>query len=344
MGRRRNRKAPKRERLPQSHNKARGPAGRAPLLVIAGLPATSAKIVEATIDNDRSTRWSAIAGAFSRDDAAIYADPRAMTDLLGRVCAFAIEGRAEDPSTVDPTRVVLAYVPAGGDEALWDGFGHSAWPLRLQHPDGVDADGSHWRHDPEMALVLARQAIATAEGDAVNSVRFRLEARRTDDPLLLPARNYMTDAHGPLVDAYRLFLQGALNVAAVEARVTRKRFPFELLPKFYAKAGGQKKTFAYDKRGLVFPRGAGQHGAHHLLPEDDLSPERLRRELEGRFRFGTPLEPPGFQHDVQWEKAAALVREHFECVDLGAVSVSGDHANVYGNDVVKAETVTALKK
>ena len=55
------------------------------------------------------------------------------------------------------------------------------------------------------------------------------------------------------------------------------------------------------------------------------------------------MNPPGFQHDVQWEDGSDMVREVLFCIDRGLVEVSGDHANVFANDKITAETVNALK-
>jgi hypothetical protein len=192
---------------------------------------------------------------------------------------------------------------------------------------------------------LIRQAIALVEGDPANGVRLRLESH-LDDSLLLPGKNFKLTKDEVLALRYRAFLRGDLGVEAIDAEVDVQRFPFERLRKFYKRTGGKNKSFAVDYRELVFAKArVGQDGGHHLMePGVQLTKKRLRRELEGRFRFGTPLMPPGFQHDVQWADDINLVRERFNCADLGTVEVSGDHANIFGNDVVKAEHVKEMQE
>ena len=323
----------KRKQLPQSRKKKRGAAGPAPLVVIAGLPEPTAKVAAQTINNDDQTRWRAVAGVFPQNDDAIYSE-RAITDLMIEVCAFAMKEARGAEDVRDPSRIVLAYVKARGSDSLWDGFGHSVWPIPLSYPARNLTTGRHWRFDIETANGLIRQAIAMAESEAVNSVRFRLESHRLYDSLLLPGRNFKLTKDEVLATRYREFLRGDFGVEAVDAEVKVQRFPFERLKRFYERTGGQKKSFAVDHRELVFAKAhVGQDGGQHPIESGvELTQKRLRRELEGRFRFGTPLEPAGFQHDVQWADGARLMRERFNCVDVGLVEVSGDHANIFGNE------------
>ncbi len=335
----------KKKPLPQSRKKTRGAAGPAPLLAIAGLPSETAEIAAQTINNDNQTPWRAVAVAFPQRDEAIYSE-QAIRDLMINVCEFAIKDAPSVERIRDPSRIALAYVEAQGSDALWDGFGHSVWPIRLTNMTWKGRDGRHWRFNIEETNCLIRQAITEAESGAVNSVRLRLEARRIHDALLLPGRNFQVTNDHVLAIYYRAFLCGNKTLDEIDAAINVQCFPFERLRKFYTRTGGQKKKFAVDHRDLVFAKAqVGQDGGQHLIERSaNLTSKLLRRTLEGRFRFGSPLEPPGFQHDVQRADDAALVRERFNCADLGLVSVSGDHANVFGNDVVKAVRVEPAKE
>jgi hypothetical protein len=177
-------------------------------------------------------------------------------------------------------------------------------------------------------------------------MRLRFEARRPDDVLLLPARNFHVTRDERLESRFRAFMRGELLAEEIAAQVSVKRFPFESLRKFYIRSGGTGKRFAVDYRGLVFAKSQnGQDGGHHdIATTAHRSLAYLRRELERRFRFGTPLEPAGFQHDVQWEGGADLVKERFDCSERGPVQVSGDHANVFPSDVVKGSEVRNADK
>lgn len=332
---------------PVSRAKTRGAAGRAPLLVLAGLPDATAKAAANTINNDGATPWRATAVAFPEREPVYEID--SVADLAAQALAYAIERDLQVDEFVDPTRIVLAYVDDDWTDPLWEGFGCAVWPVRMAHPNWEWPDGRHWRFDIETVMAVVRQAIATAEAEAATGARLRLEAHRRDDPLLLPSRNFELADDAILQDRYIDLLRNGVapaDIAALDDEVKRRKFPFERLRKFYSRMGGQNLSFAFDQRGLVFAKAnVGQDGGHHDIPVDeDLTAERLRRELEGRFRFGTPLRPAGFQHDVQKEFDAPLVRERMHHVDRGAVDVSGDHANVFASDVITAEHVKPPKK
>lgn len=319
-----------------SRPERRGPPGPSPLLVIAGLPEATALPAAATINNDRDSRWRAVAGVFPKGDGGIYADDAAIVDLGRLTCAFASEGARDAHGVPTPSRIVVAYVAEAGFARLWDVFGHAVWPIPLHHPDWDWPKGRHWRQEIETVNRLLKRAIGQAEEKAAEALRLRLEARRSDDVLLLPGRNFHLDAEQRLVDRFRSFMSDGLDVAGVEAGIRVERFPFERLAPYYIRMGGRGKRFAIDNRDIVFAKSNhGQHGGHHELPAGtDMTAPLLQRMLEARYRFGTPLEPEGFQHDAQREKGAQFTNEWFDCVIKGPVQLSGDHVNVYPSDVV----------
>ncbi len=333
----------KRESLWAGKHKS-GQPGPSPLLVIAGLPKLTALSAAATINN-KEKRWKSVAGVFPNNDSEIYANDSAITDLLVRTCKFAIAGRRDEAGVTIPSRMVVAYVAAEGSDRLWDGFGHSVWPIPLVHPDWAPMKERHWRFDIHEVNILLKRAIHAAEAETPEEMRLRLEARRTDDVLLLPGSNFHLANHEQLRTRYRAFMRGEISADQIEEEVHVERFAYERLAEFYNRTGGRGKKFAVDQRKLVFAKSQyGQDGAHHDIdPGRQLTQELLRRELEGRFRFGTPLEPPGFQHDVQRELGEPLVRERFDCTINGLVEVSGDHANLFANDVVKGRDVKKVK-
>ena len=322
----------------------RGPPGPSPLLVIAGLPAATAEAAARTINNDNS-RWRAVAGVFPTCDGGFY-KPGPILDLAKMASNFAVaRGAMEDP-VPDPSRTVLAYVAAGGAERLWDAFGYSVWPMAISHPDGDWRGGRHWRHDIESITALLQRARLHAESEPVDTIRLRLEARRAADVLLLPGRNFELNDEEALADRFSQFLEGQTDIAGIEHGIRVESFPFTRLAPFFVRHGGAGKSFAIDARDLVFAKSNnGQHANQHLVAhEETLDATRLRREFESRFRFGTPLEPAGFQHDVQKERGQLLKDEPMACVIKGDVLASGDHVNVFPSDVVIGAGVVKLKK
>ncbi|MND44883.1 hypothetical protein D3C80_357320 [compost metagenome] len=315
-----------------------------PLLLIAGLPKETAEPAAQTVNNDRTTPWRAEAVAAPRDR--LYSS-QAIVDLMGQACAYAMTADTDEPIP-NPSRIVLAYVAGDGADALLDSFGHSVMAVPLELPDWDWPNGLHWRFKIELVNMLVRRAMASAQTEPLEGLRLRLEAQSHSDPLLLPSRNFhlpnkeaLTTRLGQVVHAF----PNVTPVEEIDTVVTRKRWPKDRLKRFYAATGGKNKLFAVDQRGLVFAKaGVGQHGGDQDIPTKvELDQHRLRRELEGRFRLGTPLRPAGFQHDVQWPDDVQLVREPLECFDEGAVRVSGSHANIYGNDVIRAEKVEREK-
>lgn len=319
-----------------SRPERRGPPGPSPLLVIAGLPKVTAGPAAATINNDRDTRWRAVATAFPNQDAGFYGDSKTIVELGRLACAFAMAGKRDDEGIPTPSRIAVAYVDVAGFERLWDVFGHAVLPMPLSHPDWDWPKGRHWRHDIEIVNLLVKRAIAQAEADAAEALRLRLEAHRSDDALLLPGRNFHLDPEHRLVERFRGFMNGHLDVPDIEAGVRVERFAYERLSNFYNRMGGTRKKFAIDARDIVFAKANhGQDGGVHEIPADaPIDAALLQRALESRYRFGTPLVPDGFQHDAQREKNVPFNGELFDCVTKGQVPFSGDHVNVFPSDVV----------
>ena len=318
-------------------SKKDGPPGPTPLVVIAGLPRATAAAAEGTVNN-REKRWRAIAGAFPDNDVAPY-DAASLLQLVRRVCAFARDQtRARDGIPV-PSRLLLAYFQAPGAPRLFEAFGHAAWPIALRDDDPEVREPPrrrHWRHMIETVNQRVAEALRRAEGEAIEEMRRRLEARRVDEVLLLPGRNFHTGEGERLIARFQAFMRGAANADQVAEGIDIHKYAFSRLPTFYKETGGTNKRFAKDARGLVFARSQhGQHGAPHAVLPADADLSLLRRTLEGRFRFGTPIQPEGFQHDVQWEKDQPLKDEAFDCEQDGRIRVTASHANVYPNDVVK---------
>jgi hypothetical protein len=322
----------------------RGPPGPSPLLVIAGLPAATAEAAARTVNNDAS-RWRAVAAAFPTRDGGLY-EAGPILNLAKMACNFAMaQAAAEDP-VPNPSRIVLAYVASDGAERLWDAFGYSVWPFALSHPDGDWRDGRHWRHDIDAINPLIQRALREVESEATDLIRLRLEAHRAEDVLLLPGRNFVLDDEERLADRFLRFMRNEADIPDIERGVRIERFPFTRLAPFFRRHGGAGKSFAIDTRELVFAKSNnGQDGGQHVIAREEvLSASRLRRELEGRFRFGTPLQPAGFQHDVQKERGALMKDIPMACMTKGDVLASGDHVNVFPSDVVTGAGVVNAKK
>ena len=110
-----------------------------------------------------------------------------------------------------------------------------------------------------------------------------------------------------------------------------REFNSETLKKLH----GEKTQMCFqDHRRLVFfqPHSTAFHGVE--WEREKIEPNSARRILRSLYRFGAAL-PQGFQHDAQREGGNYLDREVFDCDQNGSIVVSGSHANVYANDVVR---------
>ncbi|WLE00664.1 hypothetical protein PX860_25485 (plasmid) [Agrobacterium leguminum] len=193
-------------------------------MLIAGLPSVTAKPAAATINNDGQSRWRAIANAFTNRDERIY-EAQSIFELGKAACRFAVAGGRDEDGVLTPSRIAVAYVEAEGVDRLWDVFGHAVWPIPLRHPDWSWPNGRHWRHEIETAVQVLRHALSNSETDTAEDVRLRLEAHRSDDVLLLPGRNFHLGQQARLIDRFRAFMSGRLDVADIEEGVQIRRFP-----------------------------------------------------------------------------------------------------------------------
>src|SRR3546814_2842229 len=100
-------------------------------------------------------------------------------------------------------------------------------------------------------------------------MQLRLEARRGDDPLLLPGRNFHLAGGERLVERFRAFVAGRLTAEEVEDGIEVRRFPFEKLKRFYERVGGRNKQFAVVAREIVFA--TSHHGNHGWISEEHTS-------------------------------------------------------------------------
>src|SRR4051812_15416657 len=137
----------------------RGAPGPTPLVLIAGLPETTARVVARTIINDDDLTWHAVAAKFSPHDGAIYGEPAPILALGKAACGIAFEDHADGNGVPKPSRIAIAYVDGPGSGALWDVFGHAAWPIPLRYPDWTYVGGRHWRNDVAAAARVIRQAL-----------------------------------------------------------------------------------------------------------------------------------------------------------------------------------------
>ncbi|TPK85448.1 hypothetical protein [Mesorhizobium sp. B2-4-17] len=254
-------------------------------------------------------------------------------NLVRKVSSFAEENGGLVPPR--PGQLVLLFVRDGGFEVLLDTFGLSTFAVPLDVADWHWPKGKHWRSDPDAVGELVRATLNDFERGRLLDFRLRMERQSSDDPLLLPARNFrMPDSTSLFPRLRGAHAEGALLDLDV-ADITIDTFTGTDLPTFFRKTGEVRKEFCVDRRGLVFATSRrGQHGPARVINSGELTGlADFRQLLEGCYRFGTPLRE-GFQHDVQWRKDRNLENEVFMNID-NEVAVTGSHANIFANDRVR---------
>lgn len=322
--------------MPKSKKSPMSDPGTVGLILLAGLPISTAKPAAVTLQN-RLKGWRVKALPFSESDADLYVDPKASVSLLRDACDFAEvqRGKSATSAIPRPSRIILCYVHAKAHTNLLTTFGFSVFPVPVVSNGGWK-NGKSWRFNIDHVVTAFTKAIEVAQGGIAKEVQLRIQAKRSGEVLLLPSRNYILPDRSLLSDQFDMAMNGKQDWTKVGSEIVSEKFTKENFGRYYAKVGGNRKNFCVDNRGLVFANSSnGRHGpARQLRPEVKVSANELKRLLEALYRFGTPV-LSGFQHDVQLPDNKFLNNEVFACAESGYVTVSGDHANVYTNDVVR---------
>jgi hypothetical protein len=303
------------------------------LVVIAGLPRPAHNAAKIAVE-EAYPRWRVICEAFPEGHERIYLHDEPVERTLKKVCEFA--SSQLDLPVPRPGRLVLLYVAAPGADRLLQGFGYAALPMRIDDAAWHWPHGKHWSSDATRTHALLRDAVAATEEGFLHELRLRLERADSNDALLLPPRNFEVANEGSLEQRFDRLLTEGDFVAADFDDLASRHFAFHELKDFFKRVPANHGVFRLDRRGLIFataPR--GQHGAMRAQDLEGVAGmAEYRLLLEGLYRFGTPLRS-GFQHDVQWQNAS-LVREAFYCAkSRREVHVTGSHANIFANDVVR---------
>ena len=317
-------------------------AGNLKLYVIAGFPkGTAPAILKRLQDYFPSANMQFLGLPFGTGGAGLYGQG-AVEALLRSVAEFAIRRRVNSERANRPAvpgRLILLYVPAPDEENLLTVFDFFCLPVPLKGPrcDSHRPDG--WRLDPEVAANVVRDAIRELEtGDrpAPNLPRNAVITLPPDN--FRPERNAQT-----LAECLIEFRQGKLNMEEIEKAVEIKKFNNDELPNVLK---GKKKSYFYvDYRGIVFPPAdaeTGDHGPARELSEDP-NVNSIKIRMNQLYRRGTPLHP-GFHHDAQYPNGREMNEDQFCCREHGDVLVSGTHANIYPNDVIRAANIKMLKR
>ncbi len=314
--------------------KAPGARGMA---ILAGLPG-NISIAAANSLKKEFEGWEFIATPFPESLNQRYNSNRSIGELLRKATDFSLQtlNDSEGENIPRPSQIVVVFPEAPNFEKLVDYFGFSARYVKTRDPEEPWDHGRHWTFRVEDVLQALRKSITEINSEKFKDLKLRIEKMKSHDPLLLPARNFITKNGAYLENIFSQFALNENTLGEVEESVSKRKFTSDMLPAFYQKMGSRNLTFCYDNRGYVFARTSkGQHGFIREVPAERKEDIDLRRRLlEALFRFGTPLSD-GFQHDVQPEGGKQLINATFRCAEAGEIKINGDHANIYSNDVVR---------
>ena len=262
---------------------------------------------------------------------------RATVDSLLRAGSeFAIRRlqNRNDDELPRPRRISLLYIPAEDDENLLSAFDFFVFPIPMRDLSLFDGVGRQRRHDSNACERAIQAAFDKYQRDLPVVVQRRVESRRSSEPLLLPPVNF----HTPSGNLGRMFSELTRGTRSWENAkpngVIAEIFDYERLPGFLREQ--ERQEIYRDSRSVVFP--CARANELHGRPAEINHPPTLadlQYFLRSVYRFGAPL-PEGFHHDAQLEDGRHFNNMNFVCAREGPILVSGNHANVYPNDFVRA--------
>jgi hypothetical protein len=317
------------------------------MVVIAGLPRDSARVVQKELEFDKGRRRAKyeIPPAPLDDWRALYSEAY-IKSILRQVGDFITRYHKIVEATEVPTprRIITLYVPSHDSERLLsrlDFFSYTM-SLTLASTGRLDRGSSplSWRHKPGVATKVVRDACDEALR-STNALQNEITDKRMS-VLSLPARNfYYPDDTTPICQSYVNYARSGYPHAALDQlrrNLLPARFDRTQLDQRAFKGSEHSNRFYHDCRGRVFPPDL-YHGRVRadLVKTSTLdSVDLIQTVLRQRYRFGVMVRHGELHFDVQYQLPRRLTREPMWCCLAGPVWVTGSHANVGVNDRIWA--------
>ena len=301
----------------------------APLYIIAGFPAPLSQAIISSLKKGDKLKQGLYVQAASRKSGPLYQE--ASTNALLRETWAEIRRYEENGlKRIEPSRLVLLYVPDPSARILLDAFGFSCFPIPIQ----VESEQRHLlRRNPNFATQTLKHLVKHIPKENILMLEREISGRMRKTLLLLPPKNFIDpNNHQPLKQWFLDVINDPLELQVVSQRLTLTPLTNEDVSRL---KGGRGRAFV-DNRNLCFlPADVHQeHGRLRTL-EKELPPETIRHWLNGKFRFGIPINGEGFHYDVQKVGKGDLKGVQFECEIQGAVQTENTHINIYPNDFVR---------
>jgi hypothetical protein len=278
-------------------------------------------------------------GAPSPDDGNLY-PPGLVESLVKSVGTFVVRRRQASKEELTPASIVLLYVPSYDQERLLEVFDFA---VMTQDLPGLAPweNGRQRRHDLDVVrdeLTAAIQASASARTN-LNTVQERLNRQVDNEPLLLPPRNFFTQA-GDLAPVLRQFRTGPRTWTDRLADYGPKVLTHDDVPNRISPQ--QTRRPFVDSRGMAFftAHPAAYDGPPREVDDGDDAASILAA-LRSLYRFGGAL-ARGLHHDVQRDDGTPLGGAEFHCSEKGSITSTSDYANIYPNDFVRVDQHTQV--
>ena len=301
----------------------------APLYIIAGFPATISRNVTSSLKNDHELKQALYIHAASSRSGPLY--DQASTQALLQETAAHIEHRDRDcTESIEPSRLILLYIPDGSNNVLFEAFGFSCFPIPIEVP----REKQHLlRRNPNFAAAILKGIVRELPTESVLEIERQVSKSMRRTLFLLPAVNFLDPNSGQSIGHwFDEIINGVATWDEVRGRMVLSRLTRQDVPRLAA-----KRRYAFvDSRQLCFlpAQASEQHGAIWTSSNNE-DPHKIRQWLNGKYRFGIPIIESGFHYDVQKMKGGSLENLQFQCDIQGPIQTKGTHVNIYPNDFVR---------
>ena len=301
----------------------------APLYIIAGFPAPLSQNIASSLKNDRGLKDALYVHAASSRSGPLY--DYASTQALLRETRAQVERRDGDATEpIEPSRLVLLYVPDDSNNVLFEAFGFSCFPIPIE----VAHENQHFlRRNPNFAAEMLKRIVRELPTENVLKIERQISGNMRRTLFLLPARNFLDPSSGqPIRHWFGDIINGVATWDDVSERLVLSRLTRQDAPTLRA----ERRYVFVDGRQLCFlPAQVNeQHGAMWTSANSE-DPDKVRHWLNGKYRFGIPISESGFHYDVQKVNGGSLANIQFHCDTQGSIQTKGAHVNIYPNDFVR---------
>ena len=301
----------------------------APLYIIAGFPATISRNITSSLKNDHELKRALYIHAASSRSGPLY-DHTSTQALLQETMAHIERRDGDGTEPIEPSRLILLYVPDGSNNVLFKAFGFSCFPIPIDVPR---ENQQLLRRSPNFAAATLKGIVRKQPTESVLNIERQISGNTRRTLFLLPGENFLEPSNGqPIGHWFDDIINGVATWDEVGERLVLSRLTRDDVP---ALRTGRRHVFV-DSRQLCFlpAQASEQHGAI-WTDGDSEDPHKVRHWLNGKYRFGIPITESGFHYDVQKRKGGSLANVQFQCGLHGPIRTKGNHVNIYPNDFVR---------